>query len=241
MARIRTIKPDFFKNEQMSELPAITRLLFIGLFTLADREGRLQDRPKRIKTDIFPYDTVDVDKGLSQLQSAGFITRYEVGELKVIEIKTFTKHQRITGSEAKTVSELPAPPKALIIKEQSEGNTEDEFGNTLETLRTTGKEGKGREGNGVVEDASTETPTLKTENEIAFEKFQAWLNANASNVAKMKEAFTMEEFLKLKSKIDANVIMEICLKMHNWKDLNKKNINANLTFKNWYNRDYGSK
>ena len=52
MARARNIKPGFFDNETLGELPALTRLLFIGLWCLADREGRLQDRPKRIKKEL---------------------------------------------------------------------------------------------------------------------------------------------------------------------------------------------
>ncbi len=66
MARIRTIKPQFFLNEELAELPAMVRLLFIGLWTQADREGRLLDRPKRLKAEIFPYDNFDVEKGLHQ-------------------------------------------------------------------------------------------------------------------------------------------------------------------------------
>lgn len=148
MARIRTIKPDFFKNEQLSDLPAITRLLFIGLWTQADKEGRLLDRPKRLKAEIFPYDNVNIDNELLRLQSAGFIERYEVGEMKVIQIDKFTKHQRISGTESFTQSELPAPPKALPQQNKAEGSTLENFGSTLEALENTGKEGKGREGDG---------------------------------------------------------------------------------------------
>lgn len=148
MARIRTIKPDFFKNEQLSELPAITRLLFIGLWTQADKEGRMLDRPKRLKAEIFPYDNVNMETELSRLQSAGFIIRYEVGELKVIQVDKFTRHQRISGTEALTKSELPAPPKAAHKREEAEGSTEENFGSTKEALRIAGREGKGKEGNG---------------------------------------------------------------------------------------------
>lgn len=155
MARIRTIKPDFFKNEQLSELPAITRLLFIGLWTQADKEGRLLDRPKRIKAEVFPYDSVNIDSELSRLQSAGFIERYEVGEMKVIQIDKFTRHQRISGNEALTKSEYPAPPKAAPECEKAEGSTEENFGSTeeapwkhQESQEGKGKEGKGREGKG---------------------------------------------------------------------------------------------
>ena len=60
MARARIIKPSFFKNEELSECSYEARLLFIGLWTLADREGYVEYRPKRIKAELFPYDTVDV-------------------------------------------------------------------------------------------------------------------------------------------------------------------------------------
>lgn len=136
MARIRTIKPSFFKNEELAELPMTARILFIGLWVLADKEGRLEDRPKRIKAELFPYDNMDVDDLLSRLQTAGFINRYGFGDLKVIQILTFTKHQRITGSEASTKSDFPAYSKETNGKQ---------LGNTEETTRTTGKEGKGRE------------------------------------------------------------------------------------------------
>ena len=88
---------------------------------------------------------MNIDELLSKLQSAGFIVRYsvemeELGEMKLIQINNFSKHQRFTGSEADSESEFPAPSK--------EGNTLETFGNTLETPRTTGKEGKGKEGKG---------------------------------------------------------------------------------------------
>ena len=54
MARARNIKPGFFRNSDLVELPMDARLLFIGLWTLADRMGRLEDRPKQIKMEIFP-------------------------------------------------------------------------------------------------------------------------------------------------------------------------------------------
>ena len=66
MARARNIKPSFFTNEDLVELPFEDRLLFIGLWTLADREGRLEDRPKRIKMAVFPADNVDVDASLAR-------------------------------------------------------------------------------------------------------------------------------------------------------------------------------
>lgn len=108
MARARNIKPAFFKNEDLADLPAEVRLLFIGLWTLADREGRLEDRPKRIKAELFAFESFDVDSMLNQLQTSGFVTRYEVSGLRLLQVVNFVKHQDPHYKER--ASELPAPP-----------------------------------------------------------------------------------------------------------------------------------
>lgn len=99
MARARNIKPGLFSNELLVELPAFDRLAFIGLWCLADREGRLEDRVKRIKIELFPCDDYDVEEGLARLAAAGFISRYQVAGFSVIEIINFQKHQSPHGSE----------------------------------------------------------------------------------------------------------------------------------------------
>lgn len=99
MARARNIKPGLFSNELLVELPAFDRLAFIGLWCLADREGRLEDRVKRIKIELFPCDDYDVDAGLARLAAAGFISRYQVAGFSVIEIVNFQKHQSPHGTE----------------------------------------------------------------------------------------------------------------------------------------------
>ncbi len=98
MARARNIKPGLFENEELAELGPFDRLLFIGLWTLADREGRLEDRPKRIKMKLFPGDDYDVDEGLAALADKGFVTRYEVQGYAVVEVANFLKHQKPHGT-----------------------------------------------------------------------------------------------------------------------------------------------
>lgn len=93
MARSRLLKPGFFANELLAELPFEARLCFAGLWTLADREGRLEDRPKRIGAALFPYDAVDIVSILAALDDKGFIVRYQVGAIAVISIPTFKEHQ----------------------------------------------------------------------------------------------------------------------------------------------------
>lgn len=108
MARSRTIKPGFFTNEDLVEIEPLGRLLFIGLWTLADREGRLVDRPRKIKMNLLPCDNCDADALLQDLANAGFIIRYEVNGERYIQISNFTKHQNIHPKEVK--SNLPPIP-----------------------------------------------------------------------------------------------------------------------------------
>lgn len=107
MARARNIKPAFFKNEALGDLPYECRLLFIGLWTLADRDGRLEDRPRRIRAEIFPFDSIDVDPMLDQLQAEEFLLRYEVDGERFIEVLNFVKHQDPHYKEK--ASEIPPP------------------------------------------------------------------------------------------------------------------------------------
>jgi len=106
MARARNIKPGFFTNDELVELPFETRLLFIGLWTIADRAGRLLDRPKKIRMDIFPGDDVDVDKSLCSLALSGFIARYVADGRPCIQIINWDKHQNPHVKEA--ASTIPA-------------------------------------------------------------------------------------------------------------------------------------
>ena len=107
MARSRNIKPGFFCNEILVELPFEYRLLFIGLWTVADRAGRFQDRPTRIKMELFPADSVDVEAGLRALHDNGFITRYSVDGCRYCQVLAWDKHQNPHIKEA--TSTIPAP------------------------------------------------------------------------------------------------------------------------------------
>jgi hypothetical protein len=114
MARARNIKPGFFTNEDLVELDFATRLLFVGLWTVADRDGRLQDRPKKIKIDVFPADNLDVDAMLQALHNGGFIARYEVNGGKFIQITNWTKHQNPHHTEK--ASDIPSLNGEVTVK-----------------------------------------------------------------------------------------------------------------------------
>lgn len=111
MARIRTIKPDFFRHEQLFEseksckLPL--RLAFAGLFTAADRQGRFRWQPRVLKLDVLPFDDVDFGKVLDALAAHGFIVKYEMDGEFFGHIPSWCKHQHINQREAESV--IPAP------------------------------------------------------------------------------------------------------------------------------------
>jgi len=98
--RARNIKPGFFKNEELSECSFPARLLFPGLWMLADREGRLEYRPKRIKAEIFPFDSVDVAALISELVTHGLVKVYSVDGASYLWIVKFTEHQRPHQNES---------------------------------------------------------------------------------------------------------------------------------------------
>ena len=110
MARTRNIKPAFFDNDTLGSLDPLIRLLFIGLWCIADRDGRLEDRPRRIKKTLLGYDDAtaeDTDRMLQELADNDFIIRYEVNGEKYIQVINFTKHQNPNMKEKN--SEIPPP------------------------------------------------------------------------------------------------------------------------------------
>lgn len=144
MARARNIKPGFFKNEVLAELHPLARILFIGLWTLADREGRLEDRPKRIKAECLPYDDCDVDAFLWDLHRAGFILRYEVSGGRYIQILKFKEHQSPHFKEPPSVIPAPEESSASLVQAPDQPSTSlvpalDKFGASL--VQAPGKTG----------------------------------------------------------------------------------------------------
>lgn len=134
MARSRNIKPGFFTNEDLVELGFATRLLFAGLWTIADREGRLEDRPKKIKIGVFPADDVNVDVMLQELHDSKFIQRYEVAGVRYIQITGWSRHQNPHHTEK--ASSIPDPNGCITVIEpkKSQESRKDDGGNLADSL-----------------------------------------------------------------------------------------------------------
>jgi hypothetical protein len=148
MARIRTIKPEFFEDESLAKLPPHDRLLFIGIWLIADKNGILEDRPTWIKAKVFPYengDTVDVSRMLPRLVSGRYLIRYTAEGRNLIAVRNFTKHQRITGKEGLSDGRYPLPPMDLHQETQT-GHIGDTHGTHLDAQEQgTGNREQGKE------------------------------------------------------------------------------------------------
>ena len=116
--RARNIKPGTFKNEVLGTRDPLLTLLFQGLWCLADRDGRLEDRPLRLRAEIFPYrENLDIDGFLSELEKLKFIHRYSLGGENYISVLNFAKHQSPHHTEKKGV--IPPPPSSPITNGES--------------------------------------------------------------------------------------------------------------------------
>lgn len=96
MPRIRSIKPEFWTDDKIGLLSFVGRLLFIGLWNLADDTGVLEDSPLQLKAQLFPYDGVsrdDVEAQLAILARLGMVVRYNSQNKKLLWVRHFSNHQ----------------------------------------------------------------------------------------------------------------------------------------------------
>jgi len=105
MARIRTIKPEFWTDEKIVQLPYEARLLFIGIWNFADDHGCLWDEPERIRMQVLPNDAVDISGLLDLLCASGLLEVYESSdEKRIFRVTHFNDHQKV---DHPTPSKIP--------------------------------------------------------------------------------------------------------------------------------------
>ncbi len=102
LARIRTIKPDFWTDSAVMKLSRDARLLFIGMLNFADDAGNFVADPKELKVRILPMNDVRIEKLIQELLEVEMLLAYEVEGRHYLNIRNFTKHQVINR---------PTPPK----------------------------------------------------------------------------------------------------------------------------------
>lgn len=139
MARIRTIKPEFFTSEDIVSLSPMARLLYIALWCEADREGRMAWKPRTFKMRYLPADNCDVDALCRELIDARLVVMYGDG---LAYIPKFRQHQHLNPREAP--SNLPDPHASATRAPRVEHASVTVEPRDSDTQG--GREGKGREG-----------------------------------------------------------------------------------------------
>lgn len=134
MARIRTIKPEFFTSEDIVSLSPLARLLYVALWCEADKEGRLPWKPMTFKLRYFPGDNCDIQAMCAELVESGLVVKYGDG---LAYIPKFGAHQHINPRESASI--LPPP------EELTRGDASARVNSGID--QQVGREGKGREGN----------------------------------------------------------------------------------------------
>lgn len=201
MARIRTIKPSFFRHDGLQELEAAypgkhPMLVFCGLWTQADKAGRFEWRPRQLKLDILPFLDFDMEGTLAILEGAGFVFKYAVNGKYYGVIPTFAEHQRFSGKEAQGEPLYPAPPEGPEIDQRgSIGEAPGKHPGSTREPRNRNKE-RNKERNGSIawsdearafigiqaehqEKWSKAYPAIDLKREIA--RAEAWVDANPKN------------------------------------------------------------
>lgn len=139
MARIRTIKPDFWSDETLGECSPTSRLLFIGTWNVADDHGNLERSARQLKAQLFPYDGFDCEPLVQELLQHGLLLEYEVDGKKYLHIKGFDRHQKV---EKKSNPRHPLPDHSTTPPRLLPDSSPSSSGSSL------GREGNGMEWNG---------------------------------------------------------------------------------------------
>jgi hypothetical protein len=151
--RIRTVKPEFWRSDDIDALIVEDRLLFIGLWSYVDDSGVGVDKEAAIAADLFAGDlsrdfmetSVRVQGGLKRLHAAGLIERYEVDGRRFIHIVSFGKHQRINRP---TPSRYPPPTSGNALPPEPSGSPHGELSeDSLRARMEQGNRGDGEQRN----------------------------------------------------------------------------------------------
>lgn len=173
MARIRTIKPEFWASEQVMDCKPITRLLFIGLWNFVDDFGRAPVAPRTIKAQVMPGDSCsgsDIQDMLNELSAVGLIRFYTADEKMFFEITGWSKHQKIDNPSKYKVCPAPSDDQSQIVAIPSEES------------KQIGLEGRGKEEEKKKDPCAVVKPTRTDEK---FEEF--WKSLPKRDGANPKE------------------------------------------------------
>lgn len=251
MARIRTIKPEFWEDEKVGRLPIPCRLFFIGCWNFADDYGVIKGNPALLKSQIFPYDenlrVSEVKKWLNALVEARMLipiilddANQRPAEESYYVIRTFRSHQVL--DKRYTKSYLGKDEKfvnSLIDKALSNYDVFTTCSRGVHVVNTS--EEKEMEMEKEMESKKKTPIGVKEKTPTPYEKFISWIEHNAPSILKLRNGITEPQFEKIMEKYTAEEARNVFLSMENYKDLPKKYTSAYLTFMKWAKKDYDKK
>ncbi|OYD50696.1 hypothetical protein [Acidovorax kalamii] len=208
MARIRTIKPEFFTSEDIVSLSPLARLLYVATWCEADKEGRLAWKPLTFKLRYFPGDECDIKALCQELVEAKLVVLYGDG---LAYIPKFGAHQHINPRES--ASQLPEPDASPRVATRQ----------TLDSDAQGGREGK--EGKGTPDASRPDEPPGFTE------FWKTW----PSNDRKQAKGKCLEAWKKAHAERDAALILahvESLKTSAGWRDKGGQFIPAPLVYLN---------
>lgn len=183
MARIRTIKPEFFRHEGLQDLQAEhtaipVMLVFAALWGHCDKNGTFEWRPRQLKLDILPFLPFSMEQALALLADAGFVDYFEADGKPYGNIPTFQVHQRVGGKEATEPERFPKKPpgttgealgKQLGSSGEAVGKQRGSTGDEEELQEGKGRE---REGEGIVKGDKPPSPKPRKRGSALPDDFQ---------------------------------------------------------------------
>jgi hypothetical protein len=203
MARIRTIKPEFWTDERVGECSVSARLLFIACWNFSDDYGGLDRSAKQLKAQAFPYDAIDCEPLVQELLNVGLLVEYTAGGKTYLHINGFRKHQKV---------EKPAKPRIPLYEESMKPHRGLPDSSPTSSGSSLGREGKGngREAKNPSASAtptrSTKPPNVPHETDGWFLDFKiayptrsgdhGWRKALRAAHARILEGHTPEEFIE---------------------------------------------
>lgn len=232
MPRIRTIIPEFWEDERFTNVSLPAWLLYIGMKNFADDSGIIVSNETIIKSKVFParedIRKQQVSGWLQELIENSILVPFQY-EDKGYYVMDFSSERIDKPQKSKVPVEIIEKVLSGTIPENS-----GTFANAPAVLveESKGKDCKGEEGIAPERIPAPEKP--RNEN---FLKFEKWINENAPNVAKLKEPFTEVQFERIKNDFPLKIIQEVLVSMHNYRELLKKYVSANLTFRKWAQKD----
>ncbi|MFI2577722.1 hypothetical protein ACH5AJ_36615 [Streptomyces rochei] len=214
MARIRSIKPEFFTSEVVASVPISARLTFIGLWTHVDDNGVTVDNPKLITAALWPLEDdprealARTSGDLASLSTAGLIARYEVAERHYLFIVGWDEHQRVSHPSK---ARYPRPPEPVtsenIPSPAVSGGSPETLASPPETLAPEQGAGSREQGAGSREQESPRKRGTRLPDDFAVtDEMKTWFTTTCPGVNGPRETEKFRNYWSAKSGKDATKV-----------------------------------